>query len=177
MTNAELAILSLIVEQPRHGYQIEQVIEERGMRDWTDIGFSSIYYILRKLEKEGLIESRPAPSEGKGPGRKVYQATEAGQQAWHTAALESLTTLAPRHSPFLMGLSVLPAFTQDETLSSLHTYRDKIIQQRDHVRGRWKDQSASYALPPHVDAMFEYSITLLEAELTWMDGFIRALKK
>ena len=32
MTNAELAILSLVVETPRHGYEIEQVIEERGMR-------------------------------------------------------------------------------------------------------------------------------------------------
>ena len=27
ITNAELAILGLIVEQPRHGYEIEQVIE------------------------------------------------------------------------------------------------------------------------------------------------------
>ena len=33
MTNAELAILNLIAEKPRHGYQIEQVIQDRGMRD------------------------------------------------------------------------------------------------------------------------------------------------
>ena len=51
MTNAELAILSLVAEQPRHGYEIENVIEQRGMRAWTEIGFSSIYYILKKLEK------------------------------------------------------------------------------------------------------------------------------
>jgi len=31
MTNAELAVLSLIAEQPRHGYEIEQVIEERAL--------------------------------------------------------------------------------------------------------------------------------------------------
>jgi hypothetical protein len=29
-----MAILSLVFEQPRHGYEIEQVIEERGMRNW-----------------------------------------------------------------------------------------------------------------------------------------------
>ena len=50
MTNPELAILSLIAEKPRHGYDIEQVIEARGMREWTEIGFSSIYYLLNKLE-------------------------------------------------------------------------------------------------------------------------------
>ena len=39
MTHAEFAILSLIAEAPRHGYEIEQTIEQRGMRDWTEIGF------------------------------------------------------------------------------------------------------------------------------------------
>ena len=58
MTNAELAILSLIAEQPRHGYDIEQIIEARGMREWTEIGFSSIYYLPNKLEKAGLVESQ-----------------------------------------------------------------------------------------------------------------------
>jgi DNA-binding PadR family transcriptional regulator len=48
--------LTLVAERPRHGYEIERVIEERGMREWTEIGFSSIYYLLKKLEREGLIE-------------------------------------------------------------------------------------------------------------------------
>ena len=54
LTNAELAILSLVAETPRHGYEIEQVIERRGMREWTEVGFSSIYYLLKKLETDGL---------------------------------------------------------------------------------------------------------------------------
>jgi len=67
MTNAELAILSLIAQQPRHGYEIEQVIEERGMRDWTEVGFSSIYYLLNKLEKDSLIEGHVESHVGQGP--------------------------------------------------------------------------------------------------------------
>jgi DNA-binding PadR family transcriptional regulator len=176
MTNAELAILSLIVEEPRHGYQIEQVIEHRGMRNWTEIGFSSIYFILRKLEKKGLIESHSAPSEGKGPGRKVYSPTEAGRQAWHAAALESFSTVAPRHNPFLIGLSVQPAFSQEEALKALETYRDHLIQEHDFVKRRWEDQSAEYDLPSHVAAMYDYSLNLIQAELNWIDGYIRTLK-
>ena len=79
MTNAELAILTLVAEKPRHGYEIECVIEERGMRDWTEIGFSSIYYLLKKLEKEGLLEGR-METTGRGPARKVYRATPAGMK-------------------------------------------------------------------------------------------------
>jgi len=78
MTNAELAILSLISETPRHGYEIEQIIEKRGMREWTEIGFSSIYYLLNKLEKAGQVESQLIPTQGRGSARRVYQITAGG---------------------------------------------------------------------------------------------------
>ena len=57
MTDTEFAILGLVHEEERHGYQIEAVIEERGMREWTAVGFSSIYYLLKKLEKKAFISS------------------------------------------------------------------------------------------------------------------------
>ena len=47
----EAAILGLLCENPLYGYTIEKIIEERGMRHWTDIGFSSIYYVLKRLER------------------------------------------------------------------------------------------------------------------------------
>ena len=37
VTNAELAVLSLIAENPCHGYDIETQIATRGMREWTEI--------------------------------------------------------------------------------------------------------------------------------------------
>jgi len=79
MTNAELAILSLIAEQPRHGYEIEQVIEERRMREWTEIGFTSIYYLLPAQEAGtgGLIEGQLEEAE-RGPAREAYHLTPAG---------------------------------------------------------------------------------------------------
>ena len=70
----EELILGILAEQPCHGYQIEKLIEERGMRKWTDVGFSSIYYILEKLEKKGLAESVPT----KGKDKKEYKITKSG---------------------------------------------------------------------------------------------------
>jgi len=81
MTSAELAVLSLIVEKPRHGYEIEQVIQERGMREWTEVGFSSIYYLLRRMEQRGLIVGGLQQAE-RGPARKVYRPTPAGGRAF-----------------------------------------------------------------------------------------------
>jgi DNA-binding PadR family transcriptional regulator len=113
MTDAELAILGLIAETPRHGYEIEQVLEQRNMRRWADIGFSSIYYLLNKLEAKGWIRSQPQPAEGKGPARKVYTITTAGQQAWYQATLAALSGPGQANTRFLTGLAEnLPAFLQ-----------------------------------------------------------------
>lgn len=172
MTNAELAILSLIVEKPRHGYEIEIVIEARGMREWTEIGFSSIYYLLKKLESEGLLEGR-MESVGRGPARKVYQATPAGYKVLKEGVLEALSIPHPCYSPLQLGLANIPGITPEEALASLHKYQQGLLARLEHIQERWESQRP---LPYFVDAMFEYSITMIEAEREWVDKFIRQVE-
>ena len=52
LTDSELLVLGLVAEMPRHGYELEQVIEQRGMREWTQIGFSSIYFVLGSWKRK-----------------------------------------------------------------------------------------------------------------------------
>lgn len=175
MTNAELVILSLIAEKPRHGYEIEVVIEDRGMREWTEVGFSSIYYILKKLDKAGLITGHMELPEGQGPARKVYRLTPQGHEAWRKSTIEALSTPVPYYSPFRIGLSNLPGLSTTEALGSLHSYREALAAQLEHVRERWTSQQSR--LPYHVDALFDLSLTLLDAELSWVSSFIEQLEQ
>ncbi|SBT43540.1 hypothetical protein [Micromonospora auratinigra] len=62
LTPAELTLLGLVIERPRHGYDPERVVAQRGVREWTDIGFSSIYYLLAELERRGLLHVPAAPA-------------------------------------------------------------------------------------------------------------------
>ena len=126
MTNAELAILNLIAEQPRHGYDIEQVIEERGMREWTEIGFSSIYYLLNKLEKAGMIKSQLFQPAGKGPARKVYSITRLGYQAQTEATIAALSTPQSGSSSFLLGLSSSPSLSKEHLITALGSYAAQV---------------------------------------------------
>ena len=86
-TSAEFAILTLLGEGPRHGYEIEKLIEQRGLREWTEIGFSSIYFLLDKLRRSGLVE--PLPGEGGARSRRPYRLTGEGER---TQARETLLT-------------------------------------------------------------------------------------
>ncbi|MBA3293044.1 MAG: PadR family transcriptional regulator, partial [Geodermatophilaceae bacterium] len=76
LTDAELVLLGLVAERPRHGYDLETVIAERGVREWTALGFSSIYYVLNKLESRGLVSSERV--SGRQKGRRTYTLTSAG---------------------------------------------------------------------------------------------------
>ncbi len=173
MTNAELAILSLVAEQPCHGYEIERVIEERGMREWTEVGFSSIYYLLKKLEKAGLIEGQLEEAE-RGPARKVYRATPAGIEARHTALLEALSSPWRSYPPLLLGISNLPAIPLDEAVAALQKYHDELVARMEGVQATWESQRP---LPYFVDALFDYSIVLGAAELEWIEKFIKQLEE
>ena len=173
MTNAELAILSLVAEQPRHGYGIEQVIEQRGMREWTEIGFSSIYYLLKKLDRGGLVVGQLEEAE-RGPARKVYRITRAGREARRAALLKVLSAPQPRHSPLLLGIGNLPGISPAEALAALGQYRDELANQLAHLQARWESQRP---LPYFVDAMFDHSATMIRAEMEWVTQFISQLEE
>lgn len=172
MTNAELAILGLVAEAPRHGYEIEQLIEQRGMRNWTDVGFSSIYYILNKLEQRGWVASRRQPAAGRGPTRKVYTILPNGRSAWRQATLEALSIPSPQ-STFLLGLAGVAGLTAQEAVSALRGYRRAVLKRRDDLQATWQ-QSAD--LPVFLEGMLEYSHNLLQMELDWLDRYIPRLE-
>ena len=173
MTNAELALLTILAEQPRHGYDIERVIEERGMRDWTAIGFSSIYYLLKKLGQMGLIEGK-LEETSQGPARKVYHITADGADALREGVLEALSVPAPRHTPLELGLANLPSIPPAEALAALDRYRNALEARRKHVQATWERQRP---LPYFVNAMFSYGITMAEAELKWIESLISQVKE
>lgn len=175
MTNAELAVLSLITERARHGYEIEQVIEERGMREWTEIGFSSIYYVLARLEKRGLVESRVESRQGQGPNRRLFHPTPAGRQAFRSAVYDALSTLQPVASPFMLGLGILPALEPAEALTALSAYRTRLAKRLVQVAERRRAQG--HLVPDFVDALFERTQVLIRAELDWLDRFIQRQKE
>ncbi len=67
-----LAVLALLAEQPRHGYEIIQEITERTSGGWRPSP-GSVYPTLAQLEDEGLVRTEEAE------GRRTVALTESGQ--------------------------------------------------------------------------------------------------
>lgn len=67
------AVLSLLLEEPMHGYQLIREIEERSGGSWKPSA-GSVYPTLQLLADEGLITAEESN------GRKTYTLTEAGRE-------------------------------------------------------------------------------------------------
>ncbi|WP_104087623.1 PadR family transcriptional regulator [Cryobacterium sp. N19] len=163
LTAIELTVLGLVAEQPRHGYNLEQVIEQRGIRRWADIGFSSIYYVLAKLEKRGLISADNARATTRS--RRVFQATQEGCDLAASATLDFIATAQSVPHPFLVGLA-------NKTLVTKQAYNRAILDRLAQIEGRIvavaEAEHGQAPLPLPAREVFSYSLALLKAERTWL---------
>lgn len=163
LTDSEFLVLGLVAEMPRHGYELEQVIEERGMREWTQIGFSSIYYVLGKLEQRGLIRA-DTPTSAKA--KKSYELTTKGEETLIDQTLATLKSLHPTYPSLLLGMIHWSVLTRDQALGALKTRKSALAKELERIENIHFEQQP---LPDYVDAIFEFSIGQLKAEADWID--------
>ena len=76
------AVLAVLAEQPRHGYEVIQALEDKTGGAWRPSA-GSIYPTLQLLEDEGLARS------SERDGKRVYELTEAGQAEARTRIEEA----------------------------------------------------------------------------------------
>jgi PadR family transcriptional regulator PadR len=68
-------VLSILSSRPAYGYEITAWLREEG---FSEIAEGTVYALLVRIEKRGLVDVEKVPSE-KGPPRKVYSLNEHGK--------------------------------------------------------------------------------------------------
>jgi DNA-binding PadR family transcriptional regulator len=85
------AVLGLISQKPRHGYETRLAFESLvgGDENW-EVKPAQIYTTLERLEEAGLVTRSSDLGEGEEPSRRIYQITPQGEQAlskWFSAGI------------------------------------------------------------------------------------------
>lgn len=167
LTDAELLVLGLVAAMPRHGYQLDLVIEQRAMREWTQIGFSSIYFVLGQLEKMGLVSAgRKRVARGSVTAKKIFTVTKAGRRALVTQTQSALSEVRPAYSSLLLGMVNWSALKRTEALRAFSARRAALGAELKRLR---EIQAAQQPLPDFVEAIFEYSLGQLRNEARWVE--------
>ena len=109
-----MLVLQVLSDEETYGYELVTRLTSRGL---VDISTGTVYPVLNRLEREGLLDSRLVASTA-GPARKYYGVTPSGRTAlsdaingWHdlAAAVESVLGSEPTPQAGDPKESALPA--------------------------------------------------------------------
>lgn len=189
----DLAILGLLGEKDRHGYEIRKLLrDELGLS--TNVSFGSLYPALARLEKQGAVaavadarDSIPAgPATGSLSGeratargrrsgltrglrsRKVYRLTDAGSALFARLLAEPPSQDDPRSFSLRVALARhLPPSARLELLE-----RRRALLERRLVELEVTAEGGS--LDGYARSVLEHAARGVRLDIEWLDGLLAA---
>jgi len=89
----DTCLLALLSQRPTHAYDLVVQLERRGL---TGVGYGTVYPLMGRLRRLGLVDERTEPSPS-GPPRKVFEVSTRGHcalQEWTRQWVDTTTTIS-----------------------------------------------------------------------------------
>ncbi|MGD0706926.1 MAG: PadR family transcriptional regulator [Anaerolineaceae bacterium] len=165
--SVRFAILGLLAQHPRHGYDLHSAFEAVVGDDpeW-DVKPAQVYSTLNRLEESGLVRRVSDLGEGNEPDRRIYEITDKGSYALQEWFSTSVTSDHQRDEFFLKLMAGLVS-GQADPVRLIQTQRSHLFQElHDAITQREiYDPRTELAQILRLDK----TIMHLEAELRWLD--------
>jgi DNA-binding PadR family transcriptional regulator len=172
ISEKETAVLGIIAEAPSCGYELEKIISDRHMRRWTDMGFSSIYFILKSLEKKGLICKKAASTRRE---KNIYSISAKGKKALKSSLFNMISSLDLSTPPYTLALVNISLLTKAEKISAFSKRLEKIestIAFLGSVMEPYKKRTEAGPL-----VLYDWFTYMANAEIAWVSRFIEKTKE
>lgn len=172
---ASLAVLGLLVEQPRHTYQIQRELHQR-RKDFAASKPRALYHAVDRLAAAGLIELAETLREGRHPERVVYRATDAGREELQHWLFDLLARPLGEPSAFTAAVSMIAYLPDREALRALAARvvaLEGMIASSDAVLQSLTEQ---FGLPRLFVVEREYERCLWRAERAWVTDLMGELR-
>ena len=177
-------ILGLVNEKMHEGgchpYDINKRIEERGMRDWTNIGvdfsLSTIYRKLELLEKKELVENFEEEIDGRV--RKNYKITPYGYEILRTKVYEVLYNyIGKKDEDFYVAFSMFPILIPEEQIEVFTHSLEAIINHKKELEKMLNDMLMNFPkMTINVTGLFSHPIKILEADMEFFQRVLENIK-
>jgi DNA-binding PadR family transcriptional regulator len=172
ISHKQFVVLGLIAEFPSHAYSINQRIEDRGMRNWTDIGKSSIYRIIGELEQAQFISYYEEEVDNRL--RKVYSVTEKGMKVLKTKVFNTINEyIGKNDEDFYVAFSMLPILATDDLIKALLNAYQNISKHKQELE-QMLSENQDY--PLNVIGLFKHPIMILETDIKFLEWVLEKVK-
>lgn len=161
----EYSLLGLLKGDPQHGYALFQKLQDtRELSRIWHVKRSKVYYLLEKLENQGLLSSRVVPHDTY-PDRKTYQLTDQGRRCLQEWVQQPVTSGRDMRVSFLSRLFFA---LQDSPAAARRLVKTQLAETRSwltSLTGQWEELEDSDFL---TDRTFQFRIGQVEAMLDWL---------
>jgi DNA-binding PadR family transcriptional regulator len=174
LTTPDLVLLSLLAEEPMHGYQVDAVLQTRNIRDWAAVSRPQIYYSLDKLTAAGLITVVADAGTGAGPERRVFRTTDRGRRRLAEALEDEGWTMDRSRPAFLTFLALSWQAAPGVFERQLERRRAFLAAELTREAATLDDVLDEVGHPHHEAVwMLKLTIAEIETELRWLDAVRR----
>ena len=165
-------ILGLLTQQPMTGYDIKSFL---GGLNWLTGSPSggSLYPVLRALRQEDLVTVEVVPGLDR-PSKKIYDITEAGQQALRTWT-EQPTGANGSLRAFVMRLLLADSYSPARLSAHLKQRRAQVAGHRAVLAGGLGAPGTGPSLGQEL--ALDFGLALATAELSWLDTALDRLQE
>ncbi len=160
--------------QPRHGYEVKQILESWNADKWANVGYGSIYFALKKMAEEKLLTI--LEDQGGKQDKTVYQITESGKDAFMVMLRKQWIELKPSVDPFQVALAFMQYLPKDELLTVLEHRADTwrhVIKTSSRVL---PIAMRNMTLPKHIDENHRLILAHYQTELDWIESALTKIK-
>lgn len=160
------ALLGLLAERPRHGYELHTAFEAvvGGAENW-DVKPAQIYTTLARLEKDGLVAEEAVEQDG-GPEKRIFAITPAGRvllSEWFASGVER----DHQRDEFFVKLMLSLSTGQAPPRQVIQGQRSRLFQDLHHLTARRLRCNPKADLAQIL--LYDKAIMHLEADLRWLD--------
>ena len=161
LSNIEMILLSIVNEKASYAYEIDKMLVQRSMRDWLKIGVASVYQVLDRLEKKGLVSSKKE-RQGKMPVRKRYFISKKGKDRLKKDVKELLSSSELFYLDLNVGLECSYLLSDNDLKKSLSDRLEKSKDELEKIRDDFEKQK--FFLPLRERLIYKNLIEFRETE-------------
>lgn len=118
LSQAEVVVLSLVRDEPTHGYDLVRRIEAMRVRQWAKIGTATVYTVIERLRLRGAVVIKKE-AIALGPPKRVVTITARGRRELVASVRSLLRSSGSVYSDRIVGLAMIRALPKAEARREL----------------------------------------------------------
>lgn len=174
MSAVRLLVLGVMrLRQPTYGYAVRRELLSWRAETWTNVKPGSIYHALKQLTQEGKLSAFGTQGSTQGPGRTLFELTEAGEAEFRKLMDEALVSVDMEELG--AGIAFMDALPRAHVIEKLREQRRNAAAVRDDLIAMIPTFPGRYG-PPHATDLLELWSGVFDNLSNWTGGVLERLE-